>query len=94
GPDSCDFVSTGDLVDLFCKKWQNIKWINKHDGGPHEASFLKLDNNKIKEVFNWKPNWHIDKTMDMIVRFTKIYFENKDNIPNEMDYEIKEFFGE
>ena len=93
GPDSCDFINTGDLVDLFCNKWKNIKWVNKHDGGPHEASFLKLDNNKIKEVFNWKPKWHIDKTMDMIINFTKVYLDNEKNIPSEMDKEIKEFFG-
>lgn len=93
GPDDCDCVNTGDLVTMFCNKWGNgINWINKHDGGPHEAAFLKLDNQKIKDTFGWKPRWHIDECMDKIVEFTKVYFENKDNIPNEMDKEIEEFF--
>lgn len=93
GPDDCDCVNTGDLVTMFCNKWGNgAKWINKHDGGPHEAAFLKLDNQKIKDTFGWKPRWHIDECMDKIVDFTKVYFENIDNIPSEMDREIKAFF--
>ena len=93
GPDDCDCVNTGDLVTMFCNKWGNgAKWINKHDGGPHEAAFLKLDNQKIKDTFGWKPRWHIDECMDKIVEFTKVYFDNKCNIPLEMDREIKEFF--
>ena len=93
GPDDCDCINTGDLVTMFCNKWGNgAKWINKHDGGPHVAAFLKLDNQKIKDTFGWHPRWHINECMDKIVEFTKVYFENIDNIPFEMDKEIKEFF--
>lgn len=95
GPDECDCINTGDLVSLFCKKWGNdMKWINKHDGGPHEATFLKLNNQKIKDIFGWTPRWHIDECVEKIVEFSKVYFENKNNIPSEMDREIKEFFRE
>ena len=93
GPDDCDCVNTGDLVTKFCNAWGNgIKWINKHDGGPHEAAFLKLDNNKIKNVFGWTPRWHIDECINKIVEWTKVYFENKELIPLEMDKEIVSFF--
>ena len=93
GPDDCDCINTGDLVTLFCKTWgHNLKWINKYDGGPHEASFLRLDNSKIKSVFRWKPKWHIDECIERIVDWTKVYFENKDLIPSEMEKEIKRFF--
>lgn len=92
GPDDCDCVNTGDLVTKFTNAWGNgVTWINKHDDGPHEAAFLKLDNNKIKETFGWIPRWHIDQCIDKIVEWTKVYFENKENIPTEMDREIKEF---
>lgn len=67
GPDDCDCVNTGDLVTKFCDAWgRGAKWINKHDGGPHEAAFLKLDNSKIKEVFGWTPRWHIDECIRKI----------------------------
>ena len=92
GPDDCDCVNTGELVSKFCNKCgNNVKWINKYDGGPHEASFLKLNNQKIKETFNWKPRWHIDECIDKIIEFTKVYFKDKKSIPDEMDREIREF---
>lgn len=95
GPDDCDCVTTGDLVNMFCNTWGNgAKWVNKSDGGPHEASFLKLDNNKIKQTFGCKPRWHINEAMNKICQWTKVYLEDKTLVPAEMDKEIKEFFGE
>lgn len=94
GPDDCDCVNTGDLVTKFCNAWgNNTKWINKHDDGPHEAAFLKLDNQKIKDVFGWTPRWHIDECMNKIVEWTKVYFENEELIPSVMDKQIEEFMG-
>ena len=94
GPDDCDCVNTGDLVTKFCNAWGNgVSWINKHDGGPHEAAFLKLDNTKIKRVFGWQPRWHIDECISKIVEWTRIYFENNKLVPEEMDREIDDFFN-
>ena len=93
GPDDCDCVNTGELVTLFCKAWGNgLKWINKSDNGPHEAAFLKLDNSKLKRTFNWKPHWHVSETVEKIAEWTKIYINDRQNIPQEMDEEIKEFY--
>lgn len=95
GPDDCDCVNTGDLVTKFCNAWGNgLTWVNKHDGGPHEAAFLKLDNSKIKEVFGWKPRWHIDECIEKIVEFTKIYLFAQECISEEMDREITIFLNE
>lgn len=92
GPDDCDCITTGDLVTLMCKTWgDHLEWINQSDGGPHEASFLQLDNQKIKDVFHWQPRWHILETMKMIVDWTKVYFKNPQEIPLEMDREINIF---
>ena len=92
GPDDCDCVNTGDLVTLFCKTWGNgITWVNQHDGGPHEAAFLKLDNSNVKKVFGWKPRSHIEEAMQKIVDWTKIYIQNAEMISEEMEREIKEF---
>ena len=55
GPDESDCITTGNLVDTFCAKWgEGLKWVNKYDGGPHEANFLKLDCSKLKTTFGWK----------------------------------------
>ena len=92
GPDDCDCVTTGELTDIFCKKWrQGMKWINKHDGGPHEANFLKLDCSKIKKTFGWKPRWHVEEAIEKTVEWSKVYFADGD-IPACMDRQIEEFF--
>lgn len=92
GPDDRDCITTGQLVDLFCAKWgEGMKWVNRYDGGPHEANFLKLDCSKIKRVFGWKPRWGVEETVEKTVEWSKVYFA-KGDIPACMDAQIKEFF--
>lgn len=95
GPDECDCVTTGALVNLFCKYWgKDAKWENQAEpNAPHEAGFLKLDCSKIKQVLGWRPRWHIDECMKMTVQFSKIWLQ-KGNIPKEMDDEIAIFLEE
>ena len=92
GPDDCDCVTTGHLVDLFCKHWgDGAEWVNQAEANaPHEANFLKLDCSKIKSVFGWKPRWNIDECMRYTARFYKAWLAGED-IPAEMNREIKEF---
>ena len=92
GPDDCDCVTTGDLVDLFCKHWgDGAEWTNQAEkNAPHEANFLKLDCSKIKSVFGWRPRWHIDECMRYTTRFYKAWLAGED-IPTEMNREIEEF---
>lgn len=93
GPDDTDCVTTGDITDMFCRSWGNqMTWINKADGGPHEANFLKLDSSKIKRVFGWKPVWHIDETIDRVVEWTRVYRDGGD-IPAVMDKQIKDYIN-
>lgn len=95
GPDESDCVTTGDIVDKFCNAWgDGIKWVNKHDGGPHEANFLKLDCSLVKQTFGWKPVWNIDKAIEMVVKFSKRRLSEPEAIVDEMNSEIREFFGE
>lgn len=95
GPDECDCVTTGELVDLFCKKWgAGAKWINQAEANaPHEANFLKLDCSKLKSVFGWQPRWHIDEAINKTVEWTQVWFNNED-IPAEMDRQIVRYMEE
>jgi CDP-glucose 4,6-dehydratase len=91
GPDDCDCLTTGELVTLFCDTWGNgLKWIDKYDGGPHEANFLKLDCSKIKQTFGWKASWHIDEAIRRVVDWTQVYLSHGD-ISKEMEKEILDF---
>ena len=93
GPDDCDCVTTGDLVNLFCKYWgPEARWENQAEANaPREANFLKLDCSKVKATFAWQPRWHIDECMQKVCEFTKVWLHGGD-IPAEMDREIDEFF--
>lgn len=92
GPDDCDCVNTGDLVDLFCEKWGGTaSWKNVSEANaPHEANFLKLDCSRIKSVLGWKPRWHISDAVEKTVEWSKEYLSGG-NISAVMEKQIKEY---
>ena len=108
GPDESDCYSTGELTELFCRKWNTLNgnggdisgngavfkasWKNISDGGPHEANFLKLDCSKLKKTFNWYPVWNVEIAMEKIVEWSKIFLENGD-INLCTDEQIEEFLN-
>ncbi len=95
GPNEEDCWTTGELVTLFCDKWNaatgdSMKWIDKFDGGPHEAGFLKLDCSKLKSTFGWNPRWNVETTMENIVEWSVAYMKDED-VSAVTDKQIKEF---
>ena len=80
GPEESDCVTTGELVDLFCEKWQDgMKWKNVSEANaPHEANFLKLDCSKLKSTFGWKPFFHVSEAVELTVEFSKLYMKKED----------------
>ena len=94
GPDECDCITTGELVQLFCDKWGEITWNNQAEANaPHEANFLKLDCSKLKSVFGWKPRWHVDEAIMRTVEWSKDYFSGLD-ISATMEKQILDFIKE
>lgn len=97
GPADEGCYTTGRLADIFCEKWKtimghDIKWINKHDGGPHEAGFLKLNCSKIHKVFGWSPKWDMNTNMEKIVSWTRVYLEGtSEAVLRCMNEQIKEY---
>lgn len=93
GPGDEGCSRTGDLTDTFIKYWGNgLKWINQYDGGPHEASFLKLDCTKLKETFGWTPRWNVDEAVKKTVEWTKNWLSGGD-VREFTETQIREFFG-
>ena len=93
GPEECDCVNTGTLTDLFCELWgDGMTWVNRYDGGPHEANFLKLDCSHVKRVFGWQPKLHVREAVEYTVEWSKAWLAG-----NEMcevtDRQIREFLG-
>ena len=93
GPDEADCLCTGALVDLFVEKWgDNIRWIERFDGGPHEANFLKLDCSKLKSTFGWKPHWNMETAIEKTVEWSKCWNSGGD-IRECMNKQIEEFLN-
>lgn len=94
GPDECDCLTTGELVDLFCRIWgEGQEWTTKADHGPHEANFLKLDCSKIKTRLGWQPTWHIEQAIAKTVEWAKAWQQGAD-IAAVMEKQVKEFMQE
>lgn len=91
GPEEADCYQTGRLVDLFVSKWgEGLRWIEQNDGGPHEATFLKLDCSKIKHRFGWHPHWNIETAVEKVVEWSKCFAKGED-ISACMDRQIEDF---
>jgi CDP-glucose 4,6-dehydratase len=93
GPDDTDCFQTGALVDLFVNQWgEDLHWVNKYDGGPHEANFLKLDCSKLKTTFGWKPTWNLQTAIEKVVEWSKVWIAGE-NVNPIMKQQIEEFIG-
>lgn len=92
GPDDCDCVTTGQLVELFKEKWgTGFDWVNQAEAdAPHEANFLKLDSTKLKTTFGWQPRWHIDEAIAKTCQWTRVWLVGGD-VAGEMEREIREY---
>ena len=92
GPDECDCVTTGHLVELFQKQWgDGFSWVTQmEEHALHEAAVLKLDCSKIKETFGWLPRWSVEEAVKRTVDWTGIWLSGGD-VPGEMDREIERF---
>lgn len=97
GPEDGDCITTGELVDLFCEKWEEysrepVSWANQHDGGPHEANFLQLDCSKIKAELGWKPIWNVKQAVDKTIEWAVTLHQDKD-IHACMQQQISEYMS-
>ncbi|MDD5854570.1 MAG: hypothetical protein PUD03_10850, partial [Lachnospiraceae bacterium] len=75
---------------------QEIIWIDRYDGGPHEANFLKLNCSKLRNTFDWNPVWNVKEAMKKIVEWELAYqnmnTEEKDTcIENIMNEQIEAY---
>lgn len=94
GPGDEDCVTTGELVEMFCRCWgQGQTWEDHFAGGPHEANFLKLDCSRLRSVFGWKPVWGVRKAIEKTVEWTRAWQAGED-INFVMEKQIRCFLDE
>ena len=93
GPNDNDCLETGTLVDLFVKHWgDGLKWVNKYDGGPHEATFLKLDCSNLKTTFGWQPRWNLERAIEAVVEWSKAWIDGED-VRKVMDKQTEDYLS-
>jgi CDP-glucose 4,6-dehydratase len=79
GPNEEDVKSVSVIVDIMMKSWgDKAHWQQDNVNYPHEASYLKLDCNKAKNILQWRPTWSLDLALDETVKWYKAYFNNED----------------
>lgn len=91
GPDYKDCVSAKKLTELFAEYWgEGFKYEIKSDLGPHEAGCLKLDCEKLKRIYNWKPVYSLAAAVEKTALWFREYGEGED-MTKVCDRQIKEF---
>lgn len=90
GPEESDCVTTGELAELFCKKWgDGAHWVDRSEpDAPHEAGFLKLDCGLVNKTFGWRPRWSLEECMELVCRFERLRLSGRDTA-EEIEKEIR-----
>jgi len=79
GPQESDAKPVDWILNRMVKKWQgDASWRLDDGNHPHEAGYLKLDVSKAKARLNWQPTWHLDDTLDRIVRWHQAWLDGAD----------------
>lgn len=59
------------IVNKLCGLWGKEARYELDKGlHPHESSFLKLDSYKARRLLEFKPKWHIDKALELVIEWT------------------------
>lgn len=79
GPEPGDCLTTGELADCFCRCWgPDASWVSIPDGGPREASLLRLDCSLISAKFGWHPRWNAAQAVEQTVAWSKALYAGED----------------
>ena len=97
GPDREDCLCAGDMATIFCREWNaltggDLTWKNLSDGGPHEAGFLMLDNEKIKEKILWHSIWNVTEGIKRTAEMEEVRLKGG-SVAEILDSQIKSYFG-
>jgi CDP-glucose 4,6-dehydratase len=91
GPSDNDCKSVSWILDKMANYWgDNASWSIDTKSNPHEAGILKLDCSKALNRLEWKPKWNLDKTLNLIVNWHKVYI-NKGDLKKQTLTEIHKY---
>lgn len=91
GPNDEDAKPVQWIVEKLTQSWgEGASWVLDDGIHPHEAHYLKLDCSKAKARLNWHPQWHLDQTLSMIVKWYRA-FEQGENMREKTLQQIERY---
>ena len=76
GPHDVDAKPVEWIIDHMIKTWgPGASWRLDTKPQPHEATYLKLDCSKARQLLDWHPRWDIGTTIHKIVEWHKAFNE-------------------
>ncbi|MDD1729892.1 MAG: CDP-glucose 4,6-dehydratase [Methanospirillum sp.] len=78
GSDENDHKPVKWIIDYLYERMACQKNYRIVSDGPHEATYLRLDSSKAKNLLNWHPKYNLTKTLDNIVEWTSACNDNED----------------
>lgn len=74
GPMDSDAKPVNWITDRLIENFDSsVRWIQEPDVQLHEASQLKLDCSKAREILGWSPVWNLSYCLEEIVRWHQAY---------------------
>lgn len=94
GPDDKDVQNVEWIIRIICNRWgKGASFEIDSYPQPYESNYLKLDCSKARSLLNWQPKWNINKTIDSIIEWYKVYIGGGD-IKEICNKQINEFIYE
>jgi len=78
GPHDEDVKPVDWILNHMVASWPGTSWQLDQDAHPHESGYLKLDVSKAKARLNWKPTWHLELTLEKIVKWHQAWLKQED----------------
>lgn len=94
GPLTEQNYSVISLVQQMSKHWDSVKWndVSASRDGPYESNLLKLNCDKALVYLKWRPLLNFEETVRYTVEWYKSYYEYPENIVDQTNRQIDEFF--
>ncbi len=72
GPTDEDVRPVSWICDELAERWgQGASWVTDGGNHPHEATYLKLDSSRARNLLGWRPKLRLHEALDWIVSWNK-----------------------
>ena len=78
GPAETDARPVGWIVDRMTERWGGDASYRIERGGPHEATYLKLDCSKSQARLGWRPRLGLDDAIDWVIDWYRAHVGGQD----------------